>query len=81
MPSYGLLTNGRVYHFFKYVASKPALCKSMPMAVNLQAGVTADEALEAVVPIIRRLVLILTEQKQSLDQFFSGTGLEAECTH
>ena len=51
------------------------------MAVNLQAGVTADEALEAVVPIIRRLVLILTEQKQSLDQFFSGTGLEAGCTH
>jgi hypothetical protein len=66
IPSYGVVTNGLKYRFYKYDASTRRLINSRMFMIDLYEGTSPDDTQKAVTPIIGRLVHIVTEQKAAL---------------
>ncbi|KXZ51476.1 hypothetical protein GPECTOR_12g439 [Gonium pectorale] len=71
VPSYGILTNGLTYVFFKYLPGSKELIQSATMNLSLQPNVTAALAAESALPVMRRLMWIIQQQKNELDEFWS----------
>ncbi|KXZ52711.1 hypothetical protein GPECTOR_8g106 [Gonium pectorale] len=67
VPSYGILSTGRVY--VKYVPESKQLIKSVIMPVHLEYGVSAAVAAELVLPVIRRLLWVIQQLKEDMDDF------------
>ena len=66
VPSFGILSNGARYIFYKFTPEDRILVKHAVFA-SLKQHITADEAAAEVLPIIRRLVHIIKEQKESME--------------
>lgn len=68
VPSFGILSNGTTYNFYKYIAKDRHLVQFTERA-NLDKGITADAASEAVLPILRRLVNVIKDQMDGMRSF------------
>ena len=68
VPSFGILSNGTNYVFYKYTPEDRRLVK-LWASVQLKPRITASEASAQVLPIIRHLVHIIQQQMQGLESF------------
>ena len=68
VPSFGILSNGTRYIFYKYTP-EDRLLKQYAVRANLKQRMTADEASTEVLPIIRHLVHIIQQQMQGMETF------------
>lgn len=69
VPSFGILTSGTRYIFYKYVADDKRLIKCTPLHLHLQRGTTAKDAADQALPVLKHLVYIINKQKESLAIF------------
>jgi hypothetical protein len=68
VPSFGILSNGTTYIFYKYTPEDKRL-KQFTERTNLDKAIKAQAASQAVLPIIRRLVHVIKEQMESMKSF------------
>uniref|UniRef100_A0A6T5TRE9 Uncharacterized protein n=1 Tax=Chlamydomonas chlamydogama TaxID=225041 RepID=A0A6T5TRE9_9CHLO len=68
VPSFGILTNGTRYIFYKYTPEDRLLVQHAVQA-HLKHCIKADEATSQVLPIIRHLVHIIQQQMQCMQSF------------
>lgn len=68
MPSFGILSNGTRYIFYKYTPEDRSLVQ-LGLNADLKLHIHAEEARDQVLPIIRCLVKIIQEQLESMDSF------------
>lgn len=71
VPSYGILTNGYMYQFFKYYmdeSNNKVLVQSRVQLLNIESAKSHKEALVAVITIVKRVVHILRAQVLAISQ-------------
>jgi len=68
VPSFGILSNGTNYTFYKYIPEAERLV-CVDARVNLERKITGAQASENVLPIIRHMVYIIQEQMKALTSF------------
>jgi hypothetical protein len=66
VPSFGILTTGTVYIFYKYMPDIKRFIKCSTMTLPLKHGIKADVAAKEALPVVRRLVHIINEQKEKM---------------
>jgi hypothetical protein len=66
VPSVGILSSGTQYIFFKYDPAATSITRSSSMAVPLVPGITAQKAATVALPVIRRLVQAIENQKLAM---------------
>ena len=69
MPSFGILTNGKVYILYKYCRASRRLIKSDALELNLHKGVTADYAMKQAQPVIELLMGTIELQRDNINKF------------
>jgi len=69
MPSFGILTNGKVYILYKYCRASRRLIKSDALELNLHKGVTADYAMKQAQPVIELLMGTIELQRDNINLF------------
>ncbi len=70
MPSFGILTNGKVYILYKYCRASRRLIKSEILELNLHQGVTADYAMKQAQSVIERLMGTIELQRDNMNKFW-----------
>jgi hypothetical protein len=68
VPSFGILSNGTTYIFYKYTPEDKHLQQFTERA-NLDKTIKAADASREVLPIIRRLVHLIKEQMESMKSY------------
>lgn len=68
VPSFGILSNGTTYIFYKYTPEDRRLVKHVVRA-RLKKGIKADEAIVEVLPIIRHLLHIIQLHMQGMESY------------
>ena len=68
MPSFGILTNGTRYIFYKYTPGDRLLVKH-DVRAQLKQRIKAEDASKEVLPIIRHLVYIIKQQMKGMESF------------
>lgn len=71
VPSFGILSNGTRYIFYKYTPERRLLVQHAVRA-QLKQCIKADEASTQVLPVISRLVHIIQQQMQCMESFKRG---------
>ena len=69
VPSFGILSNGLVYKFYKFDASDASnkrLVHSTRLVLKLDKGITAADAQKEAAPILGRLVHMITQRKDAV---------------
>lgn len=69
VPSFGILATGTMYIFYKYMPDAKRFIKCSTMTLLLKHGITAEEATKESLPVVRRLVHIINEQKNKMQAF------------
>lgn len=66
MPSFGILSNGTEYIFYRFTPDDKRLVQHYVRA-QLEHRITADEASKQVLPVIRHLAYIIKLQMDGMD--------------
>jgi hypothetical protein len=67
VPSYGVLTNGTTYVFYKYEAASKTITCSDAVDLFLRQGTSASDAQKTAAPVLGILTRIIQEQKDALN--------------
>ena len=68
VPSFGILSNGTRYIFFRYTPEDRRLVQ-LATEAQLKERITASNAIDQVLPIIRRLLHIINVQMDGMESF------------
>jgi hypothetical protein len=69
VPSFGILSNGLIYKFYKFDASDASnkrLVHSARLVLKLDKGITAADAQKEAAPVLGRLVHMIIQQKDAV---------------
>lgn len=74
VPMYGILSNGLSYIFYRHVPGSSEIEESSRVKVNLFKGATSQEALVAMLPVVRIISQVLQGSQTALEQFWQKSG-------
>jgi hypothetical protein len=69
VPSFGVLTTGVKWLFYKFEPQSKTLYESEPLFLPLERHITASEAQKLALPVVELLLHIIQQQKKTFEDY------------